>query len=480
MMIAPRCRGLVFVSLLACTATWIGASAARAIDAGFATVDVTPELDPGRPIWLAGLEKNRAATGVHDRLFARAVVLRTRSKKVALVSADSIGLPYPLVQRVREKLKDFNYVLVAATHSHATPDVIGIWGPSDEKSGVVPSYVEQLETGIVDAVRKADSASGPATAEFGTAEDESLLGDFRLPEVYDGVLRILRFHRVGKNGPSGIVVQWNSHGIEPSNNPLITRDFMGSMVDALEQRHGCPVIYFQGAIGGLMGTPKKLVEEAKAGRLPADTFGFIDAVGAATADLADRALAAAQPIELAPLAVFTKTISLPLDNRGFVQALAIGVLSRPAFEWTGDKYKRGDQVAPHAMTGRMALETEVAYLQLGELAIAAIPGELYPECVYGKYQDPVDPGADFLNAPREPSIAETLPSGKFMMIGLANDEVGYIVPKRQWDVRPPYAYNRESAQYGERNSVGPETAGLILNALSERVADAQRQAGDAN
>jgi hypothetical protein len=128
----------------------------------------------------------------------------------------------------------------------------------------------------------------------------------------------------------------------------------------------------------------------------------------------------------------------------------------------------------------MALETEVAYLQLGELAIAAIPGELYPECVYGKYQDPVDPGADFLNASREPSIAETLPSGKFMMIGLANDEVGYIVPKRQWDVMPPYAYNRESAQYGERNSVGPETAGLILNALSERVADAQRQAGDAN
>jgi hypothetical protein len=268
-------------------------------------------------------------------------------------------------------------------------------------------------------------------------------------------------------------VQWNAHGIEPSNNPLVTRDFMGSMVDALEKRHRCPVIYFQGAIGGLMGTPKKLIEEAKAGRLPQDTFGFMNALGAATADLADRALAAAQPIELSPMTVYTKPVMLPLDNPGFVQALAIGVLDRPAYEWTGDKYERGNRVAAHAAEGRLALETEVAYLQLGELAIAAIPGEIYPECVYGKYQEPVDPGADFQDAAPEPNIAETLPSSKMMVIGLANDEVGYIVPKRQWDVKPPYAYDRKSAQYGERNSVGPETAAMILNALAERVADAQ-------
>ena len=43
------------------------------------------------------------------------------------------------------------------------------------------------------AVRKADAAAVPARAEYGTAEDESLLGDYRLPEVYDGVLRVLRF-----------------------------------------------------------------------------------------------------------------------------------------------------------------------------------------------------------------------------------------------------------------------------------------------
>jgi hypothetical protein len=452
------------------------AAEARALDVGVAMADITPQLVEGQPIWLAGLEQNRAATGVHDKLFARAVVLRSGKRKVAMVSVDSIGIPYPIVQAVRKKLQAFDYVLVASTHSHATPDVVGIWGPAADQSGVVPAYVELLTQGIVDAVRKADADSGPANAFYGTAEDESLLGDFRLPEVYDGVLRAIRFERIGKKQPSGILVQWNAHGIEPSKNPLVARDFMGSMVDALERRHGCPVVYFQGAIGGLMGTPKKLIEEAKAGKLPSDIFGFIDAVGAATADLADQALAAAQPIQLEPLEVSTRRVMLPLDNEGFVQAVAIGVLKRPVYEWTGDPNQRGAEVTA-GLAERVALETEVAYLRLGELHIAAIPGELYPECVYGKYQDPPEPGADYFDALLEPSIASILPSDKILVLGLANDEVGYIVPKRQWDVKPPYAYDRKSAQYGERNSVGPETAGLLLGALADRVSELQAAPG---
>ena len=115
------------------------------------------------------------------------------------------------------------------------------------------------------------------------------------------------------------------------------------------------------------------------------------------------------------------------------------------------------------------METEVGYLRFGELDVATIPGELYPELVYGQFQEPADPGADFPDAPLETPIAKILPSKKIMILGLANDEVGYIVPKRQWDVTAPFAYGRTSAQYGERNSVGPETARHLMEALSDRV-----------
>jgi hypothetical protein len=119
------------------------------------------------------------------------------------------------------------------------------------------------------------------------------------------------------------------------------------------------------------------------------------------------------------------------------------------------------------MKKRLATKTEVGWLRLGELEVAAIPGEIYPELVLDKVQNPVDPGADFPDAPIEPAIYKQMRGPHRMIIGLANDEVGYIIPKRQWDEKPPFCYGRSKAQYGEGNSVGPETAPILCGAFKE-------------
>jgi hypothetical protein len=451
------------------------ATASDSLEAGFGVVDITPKLDGEQAIWLAGLENNRDAKEIHDPLFARAVVLRGGAHKVALVSVDSIGLPRPAIERARAELSGFTYVLVASTHSHASPDVVGIWGPSQGVSGVNPQYLRQVEQGIVQSVRKADAAAAPAVAEYATAEDESLLGDFRLPKVYDGVMRLLRIRRASDGSPLGIIVQWNSHGVEPRANHKVTRDFMGVVVDTLEKRHHCPAMYFQGAIGGLMGTPDAKFTTTADGKPIENAFQMIQVAGDAVADLADRALESAEPISLVPLEVYAKPIMLPLANEGFRAARAAGVLDRTAYDWTGNREERGEQIPAGESDPNEALETEVAYLRLGELEVAAIPGELYPELVYGKFQDPVDPGADFPEAPLETPISQLLLGKKIMILGLANDEVGYIVPKRQWDVEPPYCYGRTSSQYGEVNSVGPDTARHLMEALADRVNEAPQR-----
>jgi hypothetical protein len=59
-----------------------------------------------------------------------------------------------------------------------------------------------------------------------------------------------------------------------------------------------------------------------------------------------------------------------------------------------------------------------------------------------------------------------------MLLGLANDEIGYIIPKRQWDQAPPFAYGRAKDQYGEINSCGPEVAPILMRALANRVREA--------
>ena len=96
---------------------------------------------------------NRKATGVHDPLKARAVVLRHGKEKVALVSIDLVGFFHANVQKVREQLAGFTYVLVSSTHNHEGPDTLGLWGPNPFISGVDPAYLKLVEEHIVAAVQ---------------------------------------------------------------------------------------------------------------------------------------------------------------------------------------------------------------------------------------------------------------------------------------------------------------------------------------
>lgn len=447
---------------------------AQSPEVGASAVDITPDLTADSRIFLAGLERNRRATGVHDKLSARAIVLRDGDERLALVSVDSIGVQRHTVLAVRRKLSRFDYVLVASTHTHAGPDCIGLWGPSQGESGVSRTYLRQLADGIVAAVQAADDAAVPARAVYGTAADQSLLGDYRLPKVYDGVLRALRFDSVADGKPCAVLVQWNAHGVEPRNNPLISRDFFGATVDELEKRYGCPVVYFSGAVGGLLGTPdaEQFLKERQ--KTADDAFEFMHVYGHAVADLAVEALQSATSIRLTPLKVSAKPIAVPLDNTGYRLARRAGVLTRSAIEWTGDRDTFGSPVPMEQVDGDLAFVTEVAYLRLGELHVAAIPGELYPELVYGQYQEPADRGADFPQAHLEKPVMQILPGDRTLLVGLANDEIGYILPKRQWDVEAPFCYNRTTAQYGEVNSVGPETARLVTEALADRVRELSR------
>jgi hypothetical protein len=444
--------------------------------AGFASVDITPPLDTGRPVWIAGYGHNRAAQGIHDPLFARAVVLNDGSHKLALVSVDLVGLQYPAVQQIRSALADFGYVMVASTHNHEGPDVIGLWGTSPVRSGVDPEYVRLVIDRVVKAVREADSAAVPAVAEYGVAQDDSLLGDSRLPIVYDGVLRVIRFKRVTDDRPLGLLVQWNCHpeSLGPRNQ-LLTADFPWATIRYLQEQCGCPVAYFTGAVGGLMSNPAQRIKDDQGQFLPDGNFDYAERYGVEVGRLALQALKDAAPIKLSPIKVSARPITVPLHNPLYHVARTIGVLRRSGRLWTGEFETLGEPIETTASDRPVAIETEVAYLRCGELHVACIPGELYPELVYGQYQEPVEPNVDFPSAPLEPTVMKTLPGEKTLLLGLANDEIGYIIPKRQWDEAAPYAYGRTSKQYGEINSVGPEVAPILMQALVNRVREAGEQ-----
>ena len=108
----------------------------------------------------------------------------------------------------------------------------------------------------------------------------------------------------------------------------------------------------------------------------------------------------------------------------------------------------------------MKVRSEIAAWNLDAISFVCIPGEIYPEIIEGGIESP--PGQDFqIKAVEVPAIRSRMTGRYKFVLGLANDEIGYIIPKSEWDVSSPYLYLADKSPYGEINSLGPETAPII-------------------
>ncbi len=460
-----------FIAVFCVFATIRHVDAADApLTVGFAEVDVSPTIGADKPVFIAGFGHNRKATALHDPIMARAVVLEYDKKKIALVSVDIVGLFLGNVESVRNSLPGFTYVLVSSTHNHEGPDTLGLWGSSPFASGLDPAYMKKLEDGIVKAVKDADANRKPVSAKIGTVHVPELLRDARQPIVLHDELVALIFIDVETKKPHGVLVQWNCHPETlDSKNTQISADFVGYTVKELRKTQGCPVAYFTGVVGGLMTSLKVSIKGPKGEELQDGTFEKTEEFGRRLARAADEALAKAHPVTLTPFEARTREVHVPVDNRVYQLGASIGILKRPIYLWEDTPHPAKPQPVK-TVEKRCAIRTEVGYLKLGDLEVAVIPGEIYPELVLGKVQDPADPNADFPEAPIEPAIYANLKAKHKMLIGLGNDEIGYFIPKRQWDEKPPFCYGLKKAQYGEINSCGPDAAPIICKAFAELVA----------
>ena len=127
--------------------------------AGVAQIDITPQASAG--VFMTGYTSrpDMPATGAHDPLRARVLVLEDGQTSVALVALDLIG-PNPgrLPELVRAQGLD--HILLAATHTHGGPLVLDLsvpYGENREWPAASP-YLTWLEERIVEAVCQARDA----------------------------------------------------------------------------------------------------------------------------------------------------------------------------------------------------------------------------------------------------------------------------------------------------------------------------------
>ena len=61
------------------------------------------------------------------------------------------------------------------------------------------------------------------------------------------------------------------------------------------------------------------------------------------------------------------------------------------------------------------------------------------------------------------------------MVNLANDSIGYIIPKSEWDNDAPWIYGEDEETYGEVVSLGPNTAPIIHEKIVNLVEESKKR-----
>lgn len=481
-----------------------------ALRAGAAKEVITPDIHAGK-VYMAGFGNDRVATGVHDNLYARCLALGVRHATLVVCAVDLIGFFHQDMLKVRAKVKaqapGVAQVIVASTHDHEGPDTLGLWGPGPLKSGVNLKYLNWVINRIAETAVQAVRNMQPARMTLARNHSpllKLLQDDSRPPYVKDPYLFVMRLSSVATGKTIATLVNWSDHPETlGGRNTLITADFPYWLCKYVEQHEGGMAMFVNGSIGGLLSTLGDQVSllDTKTGKVARDgTWEKAKLVGNMVGQVAVRALRRhGRNVKVGAMSIRKATIDIPLANKVFRLDEGMGVFgnSRPVYtdgkldRTTVEKpisfltqlivnYAGGNRAAAERIEKRLGglksvkyatgqdIRSEVDYIQFLDKSrpvaeIATIPGEIYPELVNGGIRR--YPGADYPNASFEPILRPHMKTRYQFIFGLANDEIGYIIPKAEWDNKAPWLLSRPHRWYGEINSVGPDAAGVVTRAL---------------
>jgi hypothetical protein len=401
---------------------------------GAAAEVITPPT--GAP--LAGYYEHREAAGVHDDLYAKALVIERDGVKVAMVVCDLLTLPRNIVDDARRLIAEVpgipaDRVMISAAHTHTGPIVRGPSGEDPLKgdnSDTTLAYARLLPQRIAQAVRNADAKLAPATASAAVGREQHLSFNRRYfmkdgtvgwnpmkrsPKVdrpagpIDPDVPVVYFAAVDDKRPLAMHVSFAMH-LDTVAGEQISADYPGSLASLIAKVKGPDMVtvFATGACGDINHLDNQSLEKQR-GNDEAARIGIILAAEVL------RTYRNLQPLADGPLRAKSVPLSLPLVElvpgdfekaRDFVlnQGKAKKTFLGPV--WA---YKVLDVAARQGKP----LDVEVQVFSLGkDLAWVSVPGEFFVEL-----------GLD---------IKKRSPFKQTVIVELANGSIGYIPTKRAY------------------------------------------------
>lgn len=425
---------------------------------GFSKDIVTPLDWDKKKYYLAGYNRNTVVKGVLDDMYCRTIWIDDGSGRggVSISVIDAIGMSNLEVNEIRESLKDFmkesntRSVNVLFTHVHAAVDTQGLWGRAIF-TGRNRKYMKFLKDKIKSSVINAYSNAKEGKLYFGKTMTENMIHDNRYPFVHDDNLARMRFLPDDKSYELYILnIGCHPEQLGKENN-LISADWACYMGRTIAEKSGAEFIFVNGAIGAITSVGLHDVFDGKLdGKTSMIEYGV---------KMGEYALSIKDEFEIEPKLEFeTDYFTIPAENRILSIAKKVGLITSDVRRVKGKPYK-------------YEFPTELSYMQMGSVKILLVPGELFPELAIGGFLPAKESakGEDYTRS----TLFDMLGDGEKLIFGLANDEIGYIIPDNDFYLCPknPYAFwafptdMHGRQHYEETTCSGPYAAECIWNAV---------------
>jgi neutral ceramidase len=403
---------------------------------GVGAVKITPPA--GAP--MAGYYFNRSADGVHDDLWAKAMVLELGTARAALVACDISGLPRPVVEEARRLIKrrsgiPAGSVMISATHCHTGPVVLTAgsrYNLTGAMKRIAERYVAELPAKIAESVRLAAASPKPVRVSAGHGRETSLAFNRRY-FMKDGTVKfnpgklnpdIVR--PAGPVDPDVPVVFFET----PDARPVASYVNFAMHLDTVSgTEYSADYPYtlsrlLRDAVGGELFT---LFTIGCAGNVNHFDVGWTDPqqghgeaarIGTVLAAEVLKTLRRLDGVAAAPLCAKSEVVPLPLpevrpEDVDWAKKITPTMGDKPDWSRFLELVKAFKIIDVAARAGR-PIDAEVQVVALGkDIAWVGVPGELFVE--HGL------------------AIKMASPFRFTVVVELANDSIGYVPNLRAYD-----------------------------------------------
>lgn len=431
--------------------------------AAVAKIDITPAAS----VWMDGMPREHRSEGVHDPVFARALVLANDedlSRACVCVSADVCSISQDdatIVKNAVNQKKGIpqGNIIIAATHSHSGPATVGYFNPVETEyvawfcdklvelicgaADRIKPVIVGCDSGMEDTIshyRRLLADDGHVVMNWEPFPPERIVKVLGQVDPELGVLKI-----ADAESPDDIVCILFNFACHPNvlsgDSYVISAEFPGFAVNLLEEELGCTAMFVNAAEGTM-----------DIDGLKDRDWGGVVRIGTALANAVSKTAAAIQCNE-ARLNVLSVKYTIPKRNitaeelnwaenilketGGSIQCMADGV---------GDDFKAKLYKDIHDNKPAQVDIEQICFV-IAQSAFISFPGEAFTEVGM--------------------RIKQQSPFEHTYFIGLANGTVGYI-PTKEAISQGGYAVDTRSLSDLAEDIIIEESLALLNQAYELR------------